>query len=119
MLVLASIANLFPQPTLVRPGKCKDFPSPSRAPWPSAYEGMVSWRGVAKKRRAQDLAGMTVKCSLSVASKPQWWRCGNHPSCSAQFSALGVRAFGLLNLDVGGLDHRPPFFHFGLLPGAE
>src|SRR4030081_3299397 len=56
----------------------QDFPSPSRAPWPSAYEGMISWRGVAKKRRAQDLAGMTVKSSVSVASKQQSWRGGNH-----------------------------------------
>jgi hypothetical protein len=56
----------------------QDFPSPSRAPWLSAYEGMISWRGVAKKRRAQDLAGMTVKSSVSVAAKQQSWRGGNH-----------------------------------------
>src|SRR5882762_1072954 len=56
----------------------QDFPSPSRAPWLSAYEGMISWRGVAKKRRAQDLAGMTVKSSVSVATKQQSWRGGNH-----------------------------------------
>jgi hypothetical protein len=56
----------------------QDFPSPSRAPSLSAYEGMISWRGVAKKRRAQDLAGMTVKSSVSVASKQQSWRGGNH-----------------------------------------
>src|SRR5437879_850995 len=29
------------------------FPSPSLAPWPSAYEAMISCRGVAKKRRLQ------------------------------------------------------------------
>jgi hypothetical protein len=33
---------------------------------------------VAKKRRAQELAGMTVKCSLSVATKQQSWPGGNH-----------------------------------------
>src|SRR6266849_1003896 len=116
MLVLASIANLFPQPTLVRPGKCKDFPSPSRAPWPSAYEGMISSRGVAKKRRAQELAGMTVKCSLSVASKQQSWPSGNHFR-RPHIQRARVRAIGLFNLDVGVLDHWPPFFNFGLLPG--
>jgi hypothetical protein len=83
MLVLASIANLFPQPALVGPGKPifekrPDSPSPSRAPWPSAYEGMISSRGVAKKRRAQVLAAVTVKSSPSVAAKQQWWRNGNH-----------------------------------------
>src|SRR3981189_3028722 len=77
MLLLASISNLLPRPPLVRPGK-HDFPSPSRAPWPSAYEGMISWRGVAKKRRAQELASMTVKSSLSVATKQQSLRGGNH-----------------------------------------
>src|SRR6202035_1210061 len=83
MLVLASIANLFPQPALVRPGKTDlgkrpSLPSPSRAPWPSAYEGMISWRGVAKKRRAQEVAAMRVKCSPSVAMKQQSWRGRHH-----------------------------------------
>src|ERR1700730_12324881 len=86
MLVLASIANLFPQPALVRPGKTDlgkrpSLPSPSRAPWPSAYEGMISWTGVAKKRRAQEVAAMRVKCSLSVATEQQSWR-GSNPLCS-------------------------------------
>src|SRR5258708_29501609 len=39
---------------------------------------MISARGVAKKRRTQELAGVTVKCSLSVAVKQQSWRNGNH-----------------------------------------
>jgi hypothetical protein len=39
---------------------------------------MISWRGVAKKRRMQELAWMTVKSSLSVATKQQSWRGGNH-----------------------------------------
>jgi hypothetical protein len=39
---------------------------------------MISWRGVAKKRRAQELAWMTVKSSLSVATKQQSLRGGNH-----------------------------------------
>jgi hypothetical protein len=39
---------------------------------------MISSRGVAKKRRAQQLAGMTVKCSLTVAGEQQSWRGGNH-----------------------------------------
>jgi hypothetical protein len=34
---------------------------------------MISWRGVAKKRRAQELAAMTVKSSLSVAARTQSW----------------------------------------------
>src|SRR5712691_4957401 len=95
----------------------QDFPSPSRAPWPSAYEGMISSRGVAKKRRAQELAGMTVKCSLSVASKQQSWQGGNHlPALTTRPRA---RHSSLFHLDVGGLDHRPPFRNLGFLPGAE
>jgi hypothetical protein len=39
---------------------------------------MISRRGVAKKRRAQGLARMTVKSSLTVASAQQSWRDGNH-----------------------------------------
>src|SRR5713101_7459924 len=97
----------------------QDFPSPSRAPWPSAYEGMISSRGVAKKRRAQELAGMRVKCSLSVASMQQSWRGGNHLACPTKPPRAGVRQFSLFNPDVGGLDHRPPFRDFGFLPGAE
>src|SRR6266403_831025 len=56
----------------------QDFPSPSRAPWPSAYEGMISPRGVAKKRRAQELAGMRVKCSRNVVLEQQSWLGSNH-----------------------------------------
>src|ERR1700737_1043547 len=66
--------------------KMQDFPSPSRAPWPSAYEGMISWRGVAKKRRAQEVAGIAVKSSVSVATAQQSWRAGNSaaPSLSSK-----------------------------------
>src|ERR1700722_13546935 len=39
---------------------------------------MISWRGVAKKRRAQALAGLTTKCSSSVAATQQSLRHGNH-----------------------------------------
>jgi hypothetical protein len=39
---------------------------------------MISRRGVAKKRRAQGLARMTVKSSVTVASAQQSWRDGNH-----------------------------------------
>src|SRR5258706_10544896 len=56
----------------------QDFPSPSRAAWPSAYEGMISPRGVAKKRRAQELAGMRVKCSRNVVLEQQSWLGSNH-----------------------------------------
>src|SRR5665213_3530377 len=38
---------------------------------------MISSRGVAKKRRAQGLAGMTVKCSPSVAVRQHSLRTGN------------------------------------------
>jgi hypothetical protein len=77
MLVLASIANPFPRPSPVGPGK-QNFPLPSRAPWPLAYEAMISRRGVAKKRRAQELAAMTVKSSVGVAARTQSWPGGNH-----------------------------------------
>src|SRR5229473_2697920 len=96
----------------------QDFPSPSRAPWPSAYEGMISWRGVAKKRRAQELAGMTVKCSLSVATRQQSLRGGNHLACPRTNGLAQDKAVQLFDLDVGGLDHRPPFRNLGFLPGA-
>src|SRR5665811_112166 len=39
---------------------------------------MISWRGVAKKRRAQELDEMTVKSSLGVATEQHSWRRGNH-----------------------------------------
>lgn len=42
---------------------------PSRAPWRFAYGIMISWRRVAKSRRAQALAGATVKCSRTVVGK--------------------------------------------------
>jgi hypothetical protein len=35
-------------------------------------------RGVAKKRRMQEVAGLRVKCSLSVAARQQSWQGGNH-----------------------------------------
>src|SRR5450755_4723134 len=83
MLVLASIANLFPQSSHVALEnadltKRPHFPSLSRAPWPSAYEGMISWRGVAKKRRLPRRGGIRVKCSLGVAVEQRSWRSGNH-----------------------------------------
>src|SRR6266404_6063390 len=96
----------------------QDFPSPSRAPWPLAYEGMISWRGVAKKRRAQELAGIAVKSSVSVATAQQSWHRGNHRSRRSSASS-GPEAVRLVHLDVGGLDHRPPFRDLGLLPAAE
>src|SRR5258706_12979595 len=97
----------------------QDFPSPSRAPWLSAYEGMISSRGVAKKRRAQELAGMTVKCSLSVATKPQSWRGGNHCDRRCRVAHPAGAIANLVHLNVGGLEHRPPFLNLGFLPGAE
>src|SRR5260370_23466753 len=97
----------------------QDFPSPSRAPWLSAYEGMISARGVGKKRHTQELAGMTVKCSLSVATKPQSWRGGNHLRSPMPRCTPGWCYRELVHLDVGGLEHRPPFFDLGFLPGAE
>src|ERR1700686_5541568 len=96
----------------------QDFPAPSRAPWPSAYEGMISRRGVAKKRRWRELAGMRVKCSLSVATGQQSWRGGNHFAVPTN-SRPGSGRCTLFNLDVGSLDHGPPFRDLGFLPAAE
>jgi hypothetical protein len=39
---------------------------------------MISWRGVAKKRRGQELPLITVKSSPGVAATQQSWRDGNH-----------------------------------------
>jgi hypothetical protein len=39
---------------------------------------MISWRGVAKKRRKQGPGMRTVKCSVTVAVTQQSWREGNH-----------------------------------------
>ena len=44
MLVLASIAKPVSPATLMNPGKSECFPSPSRAPWPSALRSMISCR---------------------------------------------------------------------------
>ena len=41
---------------------------------------MVSWRGVAKKRRKQGVGGRLTKCSFTVAVTQQSWRDGNHYS---------------------------------------
>lgn len=38
---------------------------------------MVSWRGVAKKRREQEAGGRLTKCSVVVAARQQSWRRGN------------------------------------------
>jgi hypothetical protein len=82
MLVLASIANLFPQPSLVGPGKAafeKDrFSFAFASAVAKSLRRMISWRGVAKKRRAQALAETRVKCSPSVAARQQSWLDGNH-----------------------------------------
>src|SRR6266446_3849034 len=67
----------------------QDFPSPSRAPWPSAYEGMISSRGVAKKRRTQELAGIRVKCSRNVVITQQSWHDGNHLLAPIPHCTLG------------------------------
>src|ERR1700692_4478973 len=97
MLVLASIANLFPQPSLVGPGKQilkkTRFPFAFASAVAVSLRRMISSRGVAKKRRAQALAEMTVKSSPSVAAKQQSWRGSNH------FIHIGC-IFELLDLDA-------------------
>src|SRR5205823_4249521 len=42
-------------------------------------------------------------------------------ACPARgISEMRLSGFGRsIHLDVGGLDHRPPFCNFGLVPGAE
>ena len=77
MLLLASIANPFPRPSPGRPGKL-NFPSPSQAPWPQPTKDMISCRGVAKKRRRQEPAAGTVKCSGTVARTQQSLPGSNH-----------------------------------------
>src|ERR1700682_5385327 len=77
MLLLASIANPFPRPSLCRSGS-PGLPSPSRAPWPQPTKDMISCRGVAKKRRRQEPAAGTVKSSGTVARTQQSLRGGNH-----------------------------------------
>jgi hypothetical protein len=57
--------------------KKQDFPTPSRALWRLAYEGMISWRRVAKSRHTQVLAAATVKCSRSVVEKQHSLQRGN------------------------------------------
>jgi hypothetical protein len=74
---LASIANLFPQPALSDPEN-QEFSSAFASAGAVTLRRMISWRGVAKKRRAQELAAMTVKSSLGVAAWQQSWRDGNH-----------------------------------------
>src|SRR6202035_3549295 len=50
----------------------------------------------------------------------------SHPLIGAEnvseansWSFSSVKTAGSVRLDVGGLDHRPPFFDFGLLISAE
>jgi hypothetical protein len=40
-------------------------------------EEIISWRGVAKKRREHEVATKTVKCSGTVATAQQSWRDSN------------------------------------------
>ena len=49
---------------------------------------MVSWRGVAKKRRKQEPAGRLTKCSSTVAVTQQSWPGGNHYSGLFEAAAL-------------------------------
>src|SRR5207248_5598555 len=54
------------------------FPSPLRARWlMQSNQRMMSWRGVAKKRRKRESPKKTVKWSGSVARPQQSWRDGN------------------------------------------
>src|SRR6202035_6057012 len=105
---------------------------------------MISSRGVAKKRRTQELAELTVKSSPSVAAAQHSWRGGNHrcrpchpalregPSPNDRRRRSAYRSgftkiakttpckvecwsshpdlipSGFIDLDVGGLEHRPP-----------
>lgn len=109
MLVLASIATLFPQPPLVGPGKW-EFSFAFASAVVVSLRMMISSRGVAKKRRGRELPARRVKSSLSVAGRQQSWRCGNHchpdetPKCS-QLNLSGHR----------GIAH-PPYDAALLLP---
>jgi hypothetical protein len=77
MLVLASIATLFPQPSLASPGKW-EFSFAFANAVVFSLRKIISSRGVAKKRRGSEVAAMRVKSSLSVATRQQSWPSGNH-----------------------------------------
>ena len=74
----ATLLSLHPMVGLEEVLEKTGFPLPSRASWPLTYEGMISARGVAKKRRAQQLAATRVKSSFGVAARQQSWRRGHH-----------------------------------------
>ena len=87
--------NLFPQPSPCR-SRGSNFPSPSRALWPSANERMVSWRGVAKKRRKQEPGGDVNQ---------MFAHCCGHATIVARRQPL----FGLIEAAVGASPGKPPF----------
>src|ERR1700761_3065153 len=121
MLVLASIVNLFPA-DLVSPGKSAhatlDFPSPLRSAVAAGLRTMISRTGVAKKRRGQGLAAITVKWGGECCG-PTTIVASRSPFIPL-LRALSSSGSGVsVHLDVGGLQHRPPFCDLGLLPGAE
>src|SRR5271165_6013751 len=110
MLVLASIANLFPQPSPVGPGKTNQRPfafasAVAKSPCETSFHGGVWQKSGASKNRLR----RPTKCSSTVAGAQHPWHYGNHfqqigrrwapgmhDVCSATFA-------GLIRLDVGGL----------------
>ena len=100
MSVLASIrGTCFPSHLLV--GLGSNFPSPSLVLWVNQpMKEMVSWRGVAKKRRKQERPMRLTKCSLTVAATQQSWPWGN-----LYLGLIGSRR-ALLRLE--GLDFESP-----------
>ena len=79
MLVLASIGRevRFLSRLLIDPGKDMLPFAFKSAVVMQPNEVMMSWSGVAKKRRWQQVAAKTVKCSRTVARTQQSWREGN------------------------------------------
>jgi hypothetical protein len=71
---------------------------------------MISWRGVAKKRRAQEVAGIAVKSSVSVATAQQSWRAGNSAAPLPEFQTLDGSNFGITIQSRFKLEYRdhPP-----------
>ena len=67
---------------------------------------MVSWRGVAKKRRKQEPAGRLTKCSSTVAVTQQSWPGGNHYSGLFEAAALPLGQASLSESPGPSTDHN-------------
>jgi hypothetical protein len=69
---------------------------------------MISWRGVAKKRRKPKLGWMKLKSSGTVASKQQSWLEGNHFVSNWDIAVTASRETKLKKTPAKGAKRKEP-----------